>query len=121
MLNAVNLEWQDLPLGRLLETRYKVPVTILNDSQATAIGEYVYDGAQQVDSSLVVVNVGQGIGRGHPDQRTVIPGGWRRSGRDRACGGATGRGVMPVRQARLPGNTYELKRGIATRENGFAR
>ncbi len=64
VLNAVNLEWQDLPLGRLLEARYKLPVTILNDSQATAIGEYVYDGGQQPDSNLVVVNVGQGIGAG---------------------------------------------------------
>jgi predicted NBD/HSP70 family sugar kinase len=64
VLNAVNLEWQDLPLGRLLEARYKVPVTILNDSQATAIGEYVYDGGHQPESNLVVVNVRQGIGAG---------------------------------------------------------
>ena len=64
VLNAVNLEWHDLPLGKLLQARYKVPVTILNDSQATAIGEYVYDGGHQPESNLIVVNVRQGIGAG---------------------------------------------------------
>ena len=44
VLNAVNLDWQDLPLGQLLEKKFKIPVSILNDSQAAAIGEYVYGG-----------------------------------------------------------------------------
>ena len=33
VVNAVNLEWQDLPLGQLLEKKYKLPVSVLNDSQ----------------------------------------------------------------------------------------
>ena len=64
VVNAVNLEWQDLPLGQLLEKKYKIPVSILNDSQATAIGEFVYGGEHQPDENLIVVNVKHGIGAG---------------------------------------------------------
>ncbi len=64
VVNAVNLEWQDLPLGQLLEKKYKLPVSILNDSQATAIGEYVYGGDHEPDENLIVVNARHGIGAG---------------------------------------------------------
>lgn len=64
IVNAVNLAWQDLPLGALLEKKYKIPVSILNDSQATAIGEYVYGGNHEPDENLIVVNVKHGIGAG---------------------------------------------------------
>jgi predicted NBD/HSP70 family sugar kinase len=64
VVNAVNLEWQDLPLRMLLEKKYKIPVSILNDSQATAIGEFVYGGQHARDENLVVVNVKHGIGSG---------------------------------------------------------
>lgn len=68
VLSAVNLEWQDLPLARLLEERYDLPVRILNDSQATAIGEFVHGtsmhGNHDSDGNLIVVNVGHGIGAG---------------------------------------------------------
>lgn len=64
IVNAVNLAWKDLPLGALLEKKYKVPVSILNDSQATAIGEYVYGGDHAPDENLIVVNVKHGIGAG---------------------------------------------------------
>ena len=52
-----------LPLASLLEKRYQLPVRILNDSQATAIGEFVY-GAHRSDGNLIVVNVSRGIGAG---------------------------------------------------------
>ena len=64
IVSAVNLEWQDLPLGQLLEKRYKIPVLVLNDSQATAIGEFVYGGEYLSDQNLIVVNVKHGIGAG---------------------------------------------------------
>lgn len=64
IVNAVNLAWKDLPLGNLLEKKYKVPVSILNDSQATAIGEYVYGNTHGPDENLIVVNVKHGIGAG---------------------------------------------------------
>lgn len=64
VLTAVNLEWQDLPLGQLLQKKYKIPVSVLNDSQATAIGEFVYGGEHQPDENMIVVNVKHGIGAG---------------------------------------------------------
>jgi glucokinase-like ROK family protein len=64
VLNAVNLDWQDLPLAQLLESRYHLPVCVLNDSQATAIGEFVYGASHSSESNLIVVTVKYGIGSG---------------------------------------------------------
>jgi predicted NBD/HSP70 family sugar kinase len=64
VLNAVNLDWWDLPLGQLLEKKYKIPVSVLNDSQATAIGEFVYGNDHTSDENLIVINVKHGIGSG---------------------------------------------------------
>lgn len=64
VVSAVNLDWQDLPLAKLLEDRYKLPITVLNDSQATAIGELVYGGDHHSEENLIVVTVRYGIGAG---------------------------------------------------------
>ena len=64
VVNAVNLDWRNLPLARLLQDRYHLPTHIMNDSQAAAVGEFVYGGGYPSDDSLVVINVGQGIGAG---------------------------------------------------------
>lgn len=64
VLNAVNLDWQDLPLARLVKDRYRLPVCVVNDSQANAIGEFVYGANHEPEGSLVVVNVRHGIGAG---------------------------------------------------------
>lgn len=64
VIDAVNLEWKELPLGKLLQKKFKLPVQLLNDSQAAAIGEYVYGSNHDQESNLVVVNVKHGIGAG---------------------------------------------------------
>lgn len=64
VVSAVNLDWQDLPLAHLLESRYNLPVMVLNDSQATAIGEYVYGSSNPPDSNMVVITIKHGIGAG---------------------------------------------------------
>ena len=61
---AVNLDWQDLPLGGLLEERYAVPVNIANDSQAAALAEYTFGGDASRRPNLVAIKVGRGIGAG---------------------------------------------------------
>jgi glucokinase-like ROK family protein len=61
---SVSLEWQDLPLRNLLETRYSLPVYIANDSQVAALAEYTFGGSSQKTSSLVVVKIGRGVGAG---------------------------------------------------------
>lgn len=61
--HAVNLGWEDLPLGSLLQDRYGVPVYVANDSQVSALAEHIF-GAGRSESNLVVVRVGRGIGAG---------------------------------------------------------
>src|SRR5437773_2284782 len=50
---AVNLDWLDVPLRDLLERRYGLPVHIVNDSHAAAMGEYFF-GASHPTGNLVV-------------------------------------------------------------------
>jgi glucokinase-like ROK family protein len=64
VVNAVNLNWTDLPLANLLQTRYQLPVFVLNDSQAAAMGEYTYGEGRGGENNLVVINVRHGIGAG---------------------------------------------------------
>ncbi|OGO61632.1 MAG: hypothetical protein A2032_05760 [Chloroflexi bacterium RBG_19FT_COMBO_49_13] len=64
VINSVNLDWKDLPLGRLMEERYHLPVYILNDSQAAAMGEYTYGKGHAPESNMIVINARHGIGAG---------------------------------------------------------
>lgn len=59
---AVNLQWQDLPLGELLRDRYGVPVRIANDSRAAALAIQLFSGRRS--GNLVAIKVGRGIGAG---------------------------------------------------------
>jgi glucokinase-like ROK family protein len=64
VIKAVNLDWENLPLATLLQERYGLPVYVLNDSQAAAMGEYHYGQGHLAESNLVVVNVRHGLGAG---------------------------------------------------------
>ncbi len=64
VVNAVNLDWKDLPLTRLMAERYHLPVYILNDSQAAAVGEYTYGQGHATESNMIVINARHGIGAG---------------------------------------------------------
>src|SRR5262245_9229587 len=61
---AVNLDWQDLPLGGLLHERYGLPSNIANDSQAAALAEYTFSPEGRRVLNLVTIKVGRGIGAG---------------------------------------------------------
>ncbi|MBN1148508.1 MAG: ROK family transcriptional regulator [Anaerolineales bacterium] len=60
---AVNLNWRDLPLRRLVERRFNLPCYIANDCQAAALGEYTF-AHDSTTSNLIVVKVGRGVGSG---------------------------------------------------------
>jgi glucokinase-like ROK family protein len=60
---AVNLDWRNLPLRRLVEERYNLPCYIANDCQAAALGEYTF-AHNSSNKNLVVIKVGRGIGSG---------------------------------------------------------
>ncbi len=63
---AVNLDWQDLPLGDLLTARYGVPVQVANDSRAAALAIHLFSGggSSPRPANLVAITVGLGIGAG---------------------------------------------------------
>lgn len=59
---AVNLDFNDLPLGETLAARHGVPVEVANDSRAAALAIELFSGRRS--SNLVAVKVGRGIGAG---------------------------------------------------------
>ena len=69
---AVNLDWQDLPLGELLRERYEVPVHVANDTRAAALAIQLFDRPQGAEPgvaaapapNLIAIKVGRGIGAG---------------------------------------------------------
>lgn len=60
---AVNLGWQELPLGDLLKERYDLPVYLVNDSQAAALAHYTFANDAKMDDMAVLL-VGRGISAG---------------------------------------------------------
>ena len=98
---AVNLAWENLPLGKMIEQRFGVPVVVANDSQAAAVAELTF-GRESRPGNLVVVRVGRGIGAGHHPQRPAVDGDGSGAGRDRAHDLRRRARAVPLRSDRLP-------------------
>ncbi|HEY1135793.1 MAG TPA: ROK family glucokinase [Nocardioides sp.] len=64
VLFAPNLAWRDEPLGTDLATRLGLPVVVENDANAAAWGEFAFGAGRDVDSDLLLVTVGTGVGGG---------------------------------------------------------
>lgn len=62
ILWAVNLDWENLPLGDLLRDRYGVPAELANDSRAAALAIQLF--SEPRATNLVAIKVGRGIGAG---------------------------------------------------------
>lgn len=60
---SVNLDWADLRLGALVETRYGVPVVVANDSHAAALAELTFYRRPR-PNNLIVIRIGRGVGAG---------------------------------------------------------
>jgi predicted NBD/HSP70 family sugar kinase len=60
---AVSLDWQDLPLAKILEERHGLPTVVANDSRAAAFATYLFKGDTR-PANLAVIKVGRGIGAG---------------------------------------------------------
>jgi predicted NBD/HSP70 family sugar kinase len=60
---AVNLDWQDLPLGAILREQTGLPTYVANDARAVALGEHLFASPVR-QGSLVAIKVGLGIGAG---------------------------------------------------------
>jgi len=61
---APNLPWKGIiPLAEMLESKFKLPVTLTNDANAAAIGEMMY-GAAQGMKDFIMITLGTGVGSG---------------------------------------------------------
>lgn len=63
VVQAVNLDWKDLPLKEIIETDLGIDVCLLNDANAAALGE-IWKGAAQGKANLLFVTLGTGVGGG---------------------------------------------------------
>lgn len=61
---APNLPWKGIiPLARMLQDKFKIPVRLTNDANAAAIGEMMY-GAAQGMKDFIMITLGTGVGSG---------------------------------------------------------
>ena len=110
-----NLAWRDEPLQERLQSALDLPVTIENDANAAAWGEFRF-GAAVDASDMVMVTVGTGIGGGivvdgvlmhgafgvaaELGHMRVVPGGIRCGCGNRGCWEMYASGTALVREAR---------------------
>lgn len=61
---APNLPWKGIiPLAKLIENKFKLPVVLTNDANAAAIGEMMY-GAAKGMNDFIMITLGTGVGSG---------------------------------------------------------
>jgi glucokinase len=61
---APNLPWEGIiPLAKLTEDKFKLPVALTNDANAAAVGEMMY-GAAQGMKDFIMITLGTGVGSG---------------------------------------------------------
>ncbi|MBS1566130.1 MAG: ROK family protein [Bacteroidetes bacterium] len=61
---APNLPWRGIiPLAKLMQEKFRLPVTLTNDANAAAIGEMMY-GAAKGMRDFIMITLGTGVGSG---------------------------------------------------------
>ncbi len=61
---APNLPWRGIiPLAKMIEAKFRLPVVLTNDANAAAIGEMMY-GAAQGMKDFIMITLGTGVGSG---------------------------------------------------------
>jgi glucokinase len=61
---APNLPWKGIiPLAKMTEDKFKLPVVLTNDANAAAVGEMMY-GAAQGMKDFIMITLGTGVGSG---------------------------------------------------------
>ncbi|TAG11937.1 MAG: ROK family protein, partial [Sphingobacteriia bacterium] len=61
---AANLNWKGIiPMGEMIETKFKLPVVLTNDANAAAIGEMMYGAAKDMQD-FIMITLGTGVGSG---------------------------------------------------------
>ena len=63
-VRAVNLGWGNMPLGNILREGTGLPVALINDANAAAVGEVWMGGEGSVTGNSIFVTLGTGVGGG---------------------------------------------------------
>lgn len=63
VIEACNLDWNNIHIKRLLETEWGIPVEVDNDANTAALGE-MWAGAGKGSSNILCLTIGTGIGGG---------------------------------------------------------
>jgi glucokinase len=63
-VNGVFEYWSDVPVKHALEERVELPVSMGNDANLAALGEYQFGSGRNSANCLVMITVGTGIGGG---------------------------------------------------------
>lgn len=73
VVRAVNLGWGLTPLSDFIQKQLQVPVLLVNDANAAALGE-MWQGAAQGKENIVFVTLGTGVGGGIILNKRIING-----------------------------------------------
>lgn len=73
VLFTSNLDWRELPLTRMLQSKLGLPVCLGNDADCAALGETLAGGAKEFDSALMIT-LGTGVGGGLVSHRKLFTG-----------------------------------------------
>ena len=76
VLDAPNLGWKNVPIGRMLSRKFKCPVVVVNDVDAGVYGEYA-QGAARKARCVIGIFPGTGIGGGCVYEGRLLTGGSR--------------------------------------------
>ena len=82
-VRAVNLGWGNMPLGNILREGTGLPVALINDANAAAVGEVWMGGEGSVTGNSIFVTLGTGVGGGIIIDGKIVSG-------DHGCGGEIG-------------------------------
>ncbi|GAB3754077.1 ROK family glucokinase [Yimella radicis] len=137
VLFSPNLAWRDEPLKERLEKSVDIEVTIENDANAAAYGEFIHGAGHDVDD-MVMITIGTGVGGGviidgelfrgsygiaaEIGHMRVVPDGIRCGCGNRGCLESYGSGRALVREARaLVAGGSPYAGGLADKCGGDAR
>jgi glucokinase len=70
---SVNFSWGNINLGRELKNKFKLPVFIINDAKAAALGEMAFGKARDLEN-FIMITLGTGLGSCFVFNRQVING-----------------------------------------------
>lgn len=73
ILRAVNLGWDYLDLSEIIEKHINLPVRLINDANAAALGE-LWKGSATDTKNLIFVTLGTGVGGGIVINKQIITG-----------------------------------------------